>query len=176
MRTTWIGRVTVLMAMVLPVSAAGAADGAAREPAAALRAIEEAAGRGDRATAERLRRELHAEALASRRWQAWLLAGHAALAVGGGVPAAGGMRATARRAYRTALFQARAQSSVDGVLQTAEAFARLGDHEIVDGALRIAEGIPGPRATTSEMERIRLAADQLRRLAHRDHTYGRIDP
>jgi hypothetical protein len=62
------------------------------------------------------------------------------------------------------------------VLQAAEAFARLGDHEVVDGALRIAERMPGARAAASEMERIRLAAEQLRRLAQRDPTHGRIDP
>jgi hypothetical protein len=176
MHTTWIGGVAVMMAMVSPVSAVRAADGTAGEPAAALRAIEEAVGRGDRPAAERLRRELHAEALASRRWQAWLLAGHAALAVGGGASDAGAMRATARRAYLSALFQARAQGSVEGVLQAAEAFARLGDHEVVEGALRIAERMPGARAAASEMERIRLAAEQLRRLAQRDPTHGRIDP
>jgi hypothetical protein len=174
MHRTWIG-VMAAVAMVWLAPAAVTSEAVFRDPAAALRAIEDAVSRDDRAAAERLRGELYTEALASRRWSAWLLAGDAALAVGRGAPDPVRLRAAARRAYRAGLFQARGQGSVDGVLQTAEAFARLGDHEVVEGALRIAEQMPGERHT-SEIERVRLAADRLRRLAQRDPMHRRIDP
>jgi hypothetical protein len=39
----------------------------------------------------------------------------------------------------SALCRARRDGSFDGVLRVAEAFAALGDHEVVDQCLRIAE-------------------------------------
>jgi hypothetical protein len=50
---------------------------------------------------------------------------------------------TARRAYLTALVRARGLGSVDGVLRTAEAFARLGDGEVVERALQVARDLGG---------------------------------
>jgi len=180
-RRRWIGVAVraALLCLGLGVSGAApaaiAADLVPRDTGAALRAIETAVGRGDLATAERLRWDLHSEALASRRWEASLASGHAALAIGRGAPDPTLMRATARRAYLAALFQARGRRSLDGVLLAAEAFARLGDRDVVEGALRIAERLPGA-ANTPEIKRIRLTAHRLHRLTQHDNPHGRIDP
>jgi hypothetical protein len=52
-----------------------------------------------------------------------------------------GDHAAARRAYLMALFRARGEASVAGVLGAAEAFERLGDRAVVEQAARIAAGL-----------------------------------
>ena len=44
----------------------------------------------------------------------------------------------ARRAYLTALFRARGERSLPGVVRAAEGFEALGDREVVEQALKIA--------------------------------------
>jgi hypothetical protein len=51
--------------------------------------------------------------------------------------------AGARRAYMAALMRARGEGSVAGVLRAAEGFRALGDHDVVERALRMA-AVPGP--------------------------------
>jgi hypothetical protein len=50
--------------------------------------------------------------------------------IGHATGAPNGAKPNARQAYLIALTRARAQRSPDGVILVAEAFARLGDHEI----------------------------------------------
>ena len=47
-------------------------------------------------------------------------------------------RAEARQSYLTALFRARGEGSVDGVLRVAERFAELGDRDVVEQCIRVA--------------------------------------
>jgi hypothetical protein len=63
----------------------------------------------------------------------------------------------ARQAYLTALFRARDEGSMDGVLRAAWAFADLGDREVVDGALRIADRLAAT-AGDGAGERVQAAA------------------
>jgi hypothetical protein len=72
----------------------------------------------------------------SSSWQAVLRIGDEAR-LRGDAPAA-------RRAYLTALFRARGEHSLRGVVAAAEGFRDLGDLEVVEHALRIASGIGGP--------------------------------
>jgi hypothetical protein len=53
---------------------------------------------------------------------------------------------TARRAYLTALFRARGERALVGVLGAAEGFKALGDREAVEHALRIAASLGTPGA------------------------------
>jgi hypothetical protein len=53
---------------------------------------------------------------------------------------------TARRAYLTALFRARGERALVGVLGAAEGFKALGDREAVEHALRIAASLGTPNA------------------------------
>ena len=78
-------------------------------------------------------------ALASRRWEGMLEVGNASLRIGDSPGAREPSLATARRLYLEAFFRAKAEGSLEGVLRAAEAFAALGDHEVVAQCLRVAE-------------------------------------
>jgi hypothetical protein len=70
----------------------------------------------------------------------------------------------ARESYWTALFRARRQGSLNGVLDTAEAFGALGDRVMVEQCIRIAERLALLTTDGAAAERVRaLAAD----LSHR---------
>jgi hypothetical protein len=79
--------------------------------------------------------EAYAVALASRQWANLITVGDAAVAIGDATGTHVGWTTKARDCYRSALFRARGQASVDGVLAATQAFARLGDTD------RVAEGI-----------------------------------
>jgi hypothetical protein len=69
----------------------------------------------------------------------------------------------ARRAYLTALFRARGERSLPGVLGAAEGFNRLGDRDVVEQALRIA-GALGPvdgEADADASRRLQALNEQL---------------
>jgi hypothetical protein len=73
--------------------------------------------------------------------------------------------AAARRAYLTALFRARGERSLAGVLSAAEGFGALGDAEVVERALTMAAGLDaeGPLgAIRLEALRDRLAVSEPR--------------
>ncbi len=104
-------------------------------------------------------RDAYGVALGSRQWEGMIAVGDAALRMGD----VGGSRQapepTARDSYLTALFRARRQGSLDGVLRTAEAFAALGDPVGVVQAMSIAEEL-----ATRDPEwpaRVRAFAEQL---------------
>ena len=114
--------------------------------------------RGDIGTALAAWREANAFAIQSRQWEGMVAVGDAARRLGAhGAPVPDSV-ALARRAYLTALFRARRNHSVDGALRVAVCFGELGDHEIVERALRVAErdaaGDPVERA------RVRAVADR----------------
>ena len=93
--------------------------------------------------ASRQWRDAYGVALRSQRWEAMLAAGEAALRIRRASSTMGGFDAEARQCFLTALFRARAERSVEGVLRAAEAFRQLGDTAVVEGALRIADSL-GP--------------------------------
>ena len=69
--------------------------------------------------------------------------------------------ATARRAYLAGLFRARKLAALDGVLRTAKAFAALGDREVVEQCLRIAESLAREAHTAQARNRLRAFKAQL---------------
>ncbi len=92
--------------------------------------------------AEEAWHEAHRAALGSRqRWDGLIEVGEAYLRIGEVANDRQAAQPTARRLYLTALFRARQQSSLDGVLRTAEAFAALGDREVVIQCLRVADQV-----------------------------------
>ncbi len=108
---------------------------------ARLLKVEQAMARGDFAEAETLWRDAYAAALRSRHWEGVVAAGDTYRALG----ARAGFRATsvakARQAYLTALFRARNEGSLAGVLITADRFAELGDREVVEQCIRVARKV-----------------------------------
>ena len=70
----------------------------------------------------------------------------------------------ARESYWTALFRARRQGSLNGVLDAAEAFGALGDRVMVEQCVRIAERLATLTGDADASERVRaLAADLAQR-------------
>lgn len=122
--------------------------------------VDAALAAGSVPAAVRAWHDAHATALASGSWEAMLESGHASLRIG---RAAGtrGAQARARHAYLLALFRARNQQSVDGVLQAADAFAQLGDDEPVAYGLEIARGLLSRQPDPGAEARLRAARAQL---------------
>jgi hypothetical protein len=67
----------------------------------------------------------------------------------------------AREAYWTALFRARRQGSLNGVLDAAEAFGTLGDRVMVEQCIRIAERLALLTGDADAADRVRLLAADL---------------
>jgi hypothetical protein len=101
-------------------------------------------------------RDAYVAAMASRRSQGLVEVGafYRRLGARGGFEAAAVTRA--RECYLTGLLRARAEHSIDGVLQATEAFLELGDDAMVGRGLQIAREVatrdPDPRA----QERVRI--------------------
>jgi hypothetical protein len=106
-----------------------------------LASVDRALAANDLGLASRRWRDAYGAALRSQRWEAMVAAGDAALRIGRAAGTMSGFDAEARQCYLTALFRARAQQSLDGVLLAAEAFGQLGDLEVARGALRMADGL-----------------------------------
>jgi hypothetical protein len=129
----------------------------------ALQRMDEALAAGDIRLAERAWHDAYGQALGSRHWAGMVEAGDAALRVRAVAKAQRLAAPTARQAYLTALVRARGQGSVDGVLRTAEAFARLGDGEVVEQALRVARDLGGVHPEVEA--RVRGLVDQSTRVS-----------
>jgi hypothetical protein len=126
-----------------------------------LAGVEESLGRGDLGAAERASRLAYGEAVWSRRWEAMIAAGDTALRLGQAEGRRQAFEPAARRAYRAALLRARGQGSLDGVLRAAEAFAALGDREVAQGCLRIAEGLAAQTADPEAHARVEAFRERL---------------
>jgi hypothetical protein len=107
----------------------------------ALDTMDRALAAGDISGAEMAWRNAYGLAIRSRQWEALLAAGDGSLRIADHVLVKKPYRARAADAWRGALFRARAQRSVDGVLRVAEGFGRLGDAEGLTQVLRIADGL-----------------------------------
>lgn len=110
------------------------------------------AGR-DIPAAESAWRDAYGHAIRSRRWPALLAVGDASLRIGDRSMRREPYEGLAREAWLRALFQARDQHSLDGVLEVTEAFGRLGDTGVVRQALRIADSMAGRDGSEDARER-----------------------
>lgn len=129
-----------------------------------LRAVDEALAKKDVDGAVRAWHDAYGAAFGSRHWQAMLEVGDAFLRIGQAAGSLAGSKPNARQAYLIALLQARRQGSLDGVLRATEAFATLGDHEVVKQGLRIALLVAGsdPLAQARVREAIERSTAQAR--------------
>ena len=125
---------------------------------APLEIMDQAIERGDLTSAETARHEAYRAAIASRKWEGFLAAGDAILRVGEATQNRGTAEPEARRLYLSALFHARDQRSLDGVLLATEAFGRLGDRNVVDKGIHIARDLAG--SDPEAHARVRLVADR----------------
>ncbi len=126
-----------------------------------LEKVDDALVRTDARAAEVAWHEAYLAALGSRRWEGMVEIGDASLRIGevGGARKAAESRA--RQAYLAALFRARNQDSLDGLLRAAEAFAALGDREAVHQAVSIAQRLVAHAQDAQARERVRAVAERL---------------
>lgn len=82
--------------------------------------------------------DAYGAAFGSREWDAMVAVGDASLRIGETAGMRSGFEARARRSYLSALFRARQQGSLEGVLRSTEAFAGLGDRDVVEQGVQIA--------------------------------------
>ena len=146
----------------LPVS--GGQTPAASSTAERITAIGEAVQRGDLATARAAWHDAYRSLRRTRDWQGMAALGDTALEIAGASGARQPWEADARQAYLGALFRARAEASLDGVLRATEAFATLGDRDVAEEGLRVAESVALRTGTAEARDRVR---------AHRARFEGR---
>ena len=177
-------RISVILAVAVAITAAGAAifdhrsSGAPIEPRKTweqhVERVDAALASHDLRTAREAVRDAYAAAVTSRRWEPLLPVGDAQRRVEQASGYATLGKASARANYLSALFRARNQRSLDGVLQAADAFSRLGDASVVRQALVVARDLAGRDPVAHA--RVDLAAEELGvRLASADgleHNHG----
>ena len=138
---------------------------AAREPGDApwtahIRRMDDALANGDVSLAIRAWQQAYGAALVSSRWEGLVEVGDSLLRIGQTTKLAQASTTIARSAYVTALFRAREDGSLDGVLRATEAFAALGDREVVASSIRIAEDLAAS-ADSQARQRVRELAERL---------------
>ena len=155
---------TLVAALEVTVARGGDPTPKPRTPwLAPLETMNQAIERGDLTLAETARHEAYRAAIASRRWEGFLAAGDAILRLGDMTQNRSTAEPEARRLYLSALFRARGQQSLDGVLLATEAFARLGDRDVVEKGLRMARDLAG--SDPEAQARVRLVEDRSSRSA-----------
>ena len=164
------GRISIILALAVALTAAGAAafldhrsSGAPIEPTMTweqhVERVDAALASHDLRTAREVVRDAYAAAVTSRRWEPLLHVGDAQRRVEQASGFATLGKASARANYLFALFRARDQRSLDGVLQAAEAFSRLGDGSVVRQALVVARDLAGRDPVAHA--RVDIAAEKL---------------
>lgn len=104
-----------------------------------VRAAYDALAQGHVEAATRAWDEAHLAAVGSTRWEGLIEVGDAHLRIGEVSGRRHAAEATARKAYFAALYRACHRDSFDGVLRAAAAFADLGDREVVEECVGLAE-------------------------------------
>jgi len=135
----------------IPAASAPAVAG----PASAgerFQAIGEALAQADVGKARSAWHDAYRVALRRSDWEEMAALGDAALRRGPSGRHVGEMEA--RQAYLAALFRARAHASLDGVMRATEAFATLGDRDVVEEGLRIAESLAVRSTDPDDRERV----------------------
>jgi hypothetical protein len=129
-------------------------------PVVTFRLVDEALAEKNVSAAVRAWHRAYVAALASRHREGLIDAGDAYLRIGQLSTSRRLAEAKARSLYLSALFRARQQESLDGVLRAAEAFAALGDTEAVEQCLRVADQVAARNADRDGPARVKAFAEQ----------------
>jgi len=159
--------VVVMIGAVVLVSAGGARATGLDRWLLPLREVEVALARTDLPAARRAWQEAYQAALGSWRWEGMLEVGDARLRLGRAEGHREAAVARARSLYLAALCRARQQRSVEGALQTAEAFARLGDRRVAEQCVQLTEALAAETAGPGAPDRVREFAARLTDAASR---------
>lgn len=135
------------------------------ERLAALAAMDEALARQDFGAAVQAWREARQLSLRARGWRAPLEAADAELRLAAATGRLRESKPSTRELLLVALFRARAEGATEGALRVAESFARLGDREAAQLALRLAENVAARHGDGAEHARVRLVGEQIQRPA-----------
>lgn len=126
-----------------------------------IAAMDRAIATGNATAAVRAWREAYAAALDDPGWAALLDVAAACRRIGAIPGFAKTSEARARETYWTALFRARRQGSLNGVLQAAEAFGALGDRSMVEQCIHVAERLAALTGDGDAAQRVRTLAASL---------------
>jgi hypothetical protein len=145
-----LGLATLIVALTGAGTVAGSPEPWA-EPLARLdRALAERSYRAALAAAQ----DAYEAGMTSGRWEGLVLAGHAHRRLGDATELRRSFDTKARHIYLAALSRARAERSLPGVLQVADAFLALGDTEVAAQCVRVAERLAGQDRTAQELVRV----------------------
>ena len=101
--------------------------------------MDRALGQRDIDEAQRAWESAHLAAVESPSWEGLIATGEASLRIGDATAGRTVAELSARRAYFAALYRACRANSFEGILRAAEAFDELGDREVVEECLGLAE-------------------------------------
>lgn len=127
----------------------------------ALQTMDRALVARDISAAEFAWRDAYGHAIGSRQWDALVAVGEGALRIGDHVATRQPYRERAREVWLRALFRARHQRALDGVLTTAEAFGSLRDTDVVIQALHIADALAAHDASGDAQRRVVVVRTRL---------------
>ena len=159
-----VAAMIALMLLVAIVSEVIAGHAVATESQIAwkghLDKVEEALSRNDLTQAAMLWREAYTAALRSRHWEGMVAVADAYRRLGGLAGFGRASEAKARQIYLAALFRARQEGSLDGVLRVAEGFADLGDRTVVDRCIDIARSVAVQARDARGEQRVRVFTER----------------
>ena len=138
-----------------PLPTAGVRDDDTQGWADCLQRMDEALTAGDGVAAARAWLAALRAARVQARWEGHLAVGAARLRVADVTGDRQEAEAKARELFLLALFRARQQASVTGLLRCAESFAGLGEYQLAEQALRIAEVFAGGSEDIEALNRLR---------------------
>lgn len=126
-----------------------------------LEAMDSAIARNDASAAVLAWRHAYSAALDQPGWGGLVDVAGAALHIGSIPGFRKAAESRARESYWTALFRARRQGSLTGVLDAAEAFSALGDRVMVEQCIRIGERLAVLTGDAEAADRVRSLAAEL---------------
>src|SRR5262249_43441736 len=146
--TAWRGSCAVAAAGVLTLGLVGPGPPGATTATAVetvegdhLTTVEAALARGDLGAAGRAAQQAYLSARGARSWESMVAAGDAYRRLAEVSTLRARAIVKARDAYLAGLFRARQAPSLPGVFRIAEAFAALGDRDLVNTCVRVAETV-----------------------------------
>lgn len=130
------------------------AAGGAMTPA--MTEVDNALARKEYSAALRAANEVYRAATGTQRWDTLICAGELYRRIGQATGLRVSFETKAREAYQKALFRARQQASLEGVLRATEGYAMLGAEKMVTLGLRVAERLAsGDREAQADVRSFR---------------------
>ena len=126
-----------------------------------IQTMDQALSQNDQGESVDAWRRAYSAALSDPGWIGLLTVASASLRLGAFPSLARDAATRAREAYWIALFRARQQRSLDGVLHAADAFSMLGDRAAVEQCMRAAAALASHGGDPEAVNRVRFFAERL---------------